>query len=193
MNESEIVSLPESLQAIWRDTTDSGFTMPSDYQTGALLRMLAASRPNARLLELGTGTGLSAAWILDGMDAGSVLDSVDDDATMSGIAQRHLGDDRRLHLYVEDGADFLARAEPFRYDFIFADAWPGKYTCLDLAIASLKKGGLYIVDDMLPQPNWPDGHEEKAEALCETLDSRSDLRIVKLSWSTGLILAARIA
>ena len=73
MNDTTITSTPKLLDTILRDTTDAGFTMPSDYQTGALLRTLAASRLHARLLELGTGTGLSAAWILDGMDTASIL------------------------------------------------------------------------------------------------------------------------
>jgi hypothetical protein len=29
----------------------------------------------------------------------------------------------------------------------------------------LKPGGLYVIDDMLPQPNWPEGHAAKAEVL----------------------------
>ena len=59
-------------------------------------------------LELGTGTGLATAWLLDGMDEGSSLISVDNDKAASGVALRHLGHDGRLRLVVEDGNEWLA-------------------------------------------------------------------------------------
>jgi len=55
----------------------------------------------------------------------------------------------------------------------------------------LAPGGLYIIDDMLPQPNWPDGHSEKADRLVDDLTQRTDLFLTKLAWSTGLIIAAK--
>jgi hypothetical protein len=70
---------------------------------------------------------------------------------------------------------------------------PGKYTHLDDALALLKLGGLYVIDDMLPQPAWPEGHAEKVPALLAALESRKDLRVTKLNWSTGLILATKVS
>ena len=58
-------------------------------------------------------------------------------------------------------------------------------------MALLKMGGLYVIDDMLPQPNWPEGHEQKAQDLVTNLEDRSDLSVVKMSWSTGVIIAAK--
>jgi hypothetical protein len=55
----------------------------------------------------------------------------------------------------------------------------------------LNKGGLYIIDDMLPQPNWPDGHQEKAIKLIEYLDTRDDLWLTKQIWATGIIIAVK--
>ena len=55
----------------------------------------------------------------------------------------------------------------------------------------LKPGGLYVIDDMLPQPNWPEGHAAKAEALIEILENRTDFHLTKLNWSTGVILMAK--
>lgn len=56
----------------------------------------------------------------------------------------------------------------------------------------MKPGGFYLVDDMLPQPNWPPGHGEKASRLIEVLGGRADLVLTKMDWSTGLILAVKI-
>ena len=52
-----------------KDTEELGFTMASEPKTGALLAVLAASKPGGQFLELGTGTGLGTAWLLSGMDA----------------------------------------------------------------------------------------------------------------------------
>ena len=50
-----------------------GFTMPSDFQVGALLKTLITSKPGGNFLELGTGIGLSLSWMIDGMDEQSNL------------------------------------------------------------------------------------------------------------------------
>src|SRR5580704_17795570 len=89
---------PGSYIDIDKATKISGFTMASDVMTCSLLRTLAASKPSGKFLELGTGTGLSTAWILDGMDEDSSLISIDNDPAFLGIAERFLGDDKRLHL-----------------------------------------------------------------------------------------------
>lgn len=190
--DDNIICSPPELAAILRDTEQAGFSMPSAPETGALLRTLAASRPGGRFLELGTGTGLSAAWLLDGMDEQATLDSVDVDDGVVAIATHHLSSDPRLTLHLMDGAQYLATVEPNSYDLIFADAWPGKYSHLDDAISKLRIGGLYVIDDMLPQPNWPKGHDANVESLVAALSSRPDLKTVKLSWSTGLMIATRI-
>lgn len=55
----------------------------------------------------------------------------------------------------------------------------------------LNIGGLYIIDDMLPQPNWPDGHHEKAINLVSVLESKKDLMLTKQVWATGIIVAVK--
>jgi predicted O-methyltransferase YrrM len=62
---------------------------------------------------------------------------------------------------------------------------------LDEALALLNPGGLYVIDDMLPQPNWPEGHAEKVAHLVATLEQREDFRLTKLSWASGVMLAVR--
>ncbi|MCC6191172.1 MAG: class I SAM-dependent methyltransferase [Anaerolineales bacterium] len=184
---------PPRLAAIAQATVAAGFSMPSEPLAGSLLRTLAATKPGGYLLELGTGTGLATAWLLDGMDAAARLLSVDNDPAVQAIAQAHLGDHPRLRLVCQDGDDFLraAAAQPQRYDLVFADTWPGKYRLLDEALALLAPGGLYLIDDMLPQANWPADHPPKVAALIATLEARRDLHVTKLGWASGLILVAR--
>jgi predicted O-methyltransferase YrrM len=55
------------------------------------------------------------------------------------------------------------------FDLVFADAMSGKYEGLDAALNVVKSGGFYIIDDMLPQANWPPGHAEKIPMLIDSL------------------------
>lgn len=165
--------------------------MASDMMTCCLLRTLAATKPSGKFLELGTGTGLSTAWILDGMDRHSSLISIDNDDKIIGIAKKFLGDDQRLNLITTDGGDWITDNREQKFDYIFADTWHGKYLMLEEALQMLNKGGLYIIDDMLPQPNWPEGHHEKVANLIKYLDTRTDLVLTKQVWATGIIVAVK--
>ncbi len=182
---------PKAYNAIQEATRVSGFTMAPDIQTCSLLKTLAASKPAAKFLELGTGTGLSTAWILEGMSRDAKLVSIDNDEVFLQIAQKHLGSDQRLTLVHTDGADWVENNRGEKYDYIFADTWHGKYLLLDEVLDMLNPGALYIIDDMLPQPNWPEGHDLKALKLIEDLEAREDLVITKQLWATGIIIAVK--
>jgi predicted O-methyltransferase YrrM len=192
MNQDICQPLPAAYLSIDEATKASGFTMASDIHTCSLLKTLAASKPGSKFLELGTGSGLSTSWILEGMDAHSTLVSIDNDARFLEIAENHLGDDPRLTLVNTDGEDWVNAHPSEKYDYIFADTWHGKYLLLDEVLNMLNSGAFYIIDDMLPQPNWPEGHDQKALKLIEYLDSRQDLAVTKQVWATGIILAVKL-
>ncbi len=191
MTEEIYQEFPKNYTAIDIATRNSGFTMASDTLTCSLLRTLAASKLSAALLELGTGTGLSTSWILDGMDAASSLTSIDNDPVFLEIARSFLGNDKRLDLVLTDGDQWLEKNRHRKFDYIFADTWHGKYLLLDETLSMLNKGGLYIIDDMLPQPNWPEGHQEKAIKLVKDLEARTDLLLTKQVWATGIVIAVK--
>jgi predicted O-methyltransferase YrrM len=194
MLELENLNPPSILTDIAQATADIGFTMASDMLTGSLLRTLAITKPGGTFLELGTGTGMGAAWLLDGMDSASTLTTMDKDEESVAVARRYLGNDPRIMFHLMDGVAFLQflHDQNRKFDLIFADTFPGKFVALDDALGLLKAGGLYVIDDLLPQPNWPEGHQQNVNRLIAELDQRSDLRLTKLNWSTGLIIAAKI-
>ncbi len=165
--------------------------MPSEVLVGTLLRALAASKPAGHFLELGTGTGLATAWLLSGMDSASTLTSVDTDAAVQAVARQALGNDDRLTLLLSDGLEYLKVQERQSFDLVFADAMPGKYEGLDDALAVVRIGGFYVVDDMLPQPNWPEEHAAKIPLLMEQLAHRPDFVTLPLVWSSGVVMAVR--
>jgi predicted O-methyltransferase YrrM len=114
--------------------------------------VLAGSKPGGRLLELGTGTGVATAWLLDGMDPATRLETVDSDPSVVEVARIHLGGDPRVRFNIAEGGDWLRRWSGGPFDLVFADAWSGKFSDLDAALRLLAIGGLYVIDDLLRQP-----------------------------------------
>ena len=168
-----------------------GFNLCSDALTGNLLRTLAASKPQGKFLEMGTGIGQSALWILEGMDSGSTLLSVDNNRDWIALAEKLLELDPRLSLQTADGGEVIKSLRGQRFDLIFADAWPGKYTHFEEILELVAPGGFYVIDDMLPQPTWPEGHQQNVDALLGKLGALEDFHVSKMNWSTGIVVCTR--
>ena len=191
MSVLETPRIPAIYPELLKITEEVGFSMPSDVSCGNLLETLIASKPNGIFLELGTGTGLSLAWMLQGMQLDSKVISLDNDEQLIRLVESSFKGEKRLELLCTDGGEWVSSYEGDGFDLIFADTWAGKYTHLEKTLEMVKEGGYYIIDDMNPQPNWPEGHEEKAKQLVETLEKREDYIITKLDWSTGIIIAVK--
>ena len=184
-------SIPNAVPKIRARSAELGFDMNCDDVTGALLKTLAASKPGGRILELGTGTGLSTAWLLAGMNDTAKLVTLELEPDYSAVAQEILNDER-IKFVVQEGSSFLkAHQDTNSYDLVFADTWPGKFWDLDLALNLVAVGGLYVIDDLSPQDNWPEGHAQKVDELVATLEKREDFVVGKLGCSSGLMIATR--
>lgn len=191
MIDSEFLQPPAVLAELEEATKQYGFKLSSDHLTGSLLRTLATSKPNGMFLELGTGTGAGAAWLLDGMNEQSQLITVDHDAGVSDIAKKFLADDPRISFHTADCLDMIASLKDGSFDFIFADTYAGKFHQFEDAFALLKPHGMYVVDDMLPQYTWPEDHGPKVDDLIKKLERVENARVTKLSWSTGIMILTK--
>ena len=107
------------------------------------------------------------------------------------VAQELLSQDPRLQLVLSDGLAFLRREPVESFDFVFADAMPGKYYGLEECLRVVRPGGFYIIDDMLPQANWPDGHPAKVADLLHQLANLEALAIVPLAWASGVVVCVK--
>lgn len=183
---------PALLASLVADTKAADFPMASEELVGALLRALAASKPGGRMLEVGTGTGLATVWLLDGMDEQAHLTSIEADGHWAAIAAKHLRHDPRLSLLVADAFSWFGGQPANSYDLVFADAMPGKFDGFDQLWRLLKPGGLYVIDDLLPQSNWPAGHQTRVDELINALDLRADARIARMSWASGIVVATKL-
>jgi len=191
MIDSNIQDIPKIHSEIERKSKEIGFAMPSDLYIGTLLKTLITSKSKGRFLELGTGIGLSLSWMIDGMDEGSKLITVDNDIELIKIAKQYFGNDERVEVVCQDGANWIKNYQGEKFDLVFADAWPGKYSETNEILNLINVGGFYVIDDMTAQPNWPDGHQDNVVGLVEYLEKREDFTLTKLNWSTGLILAVK--
>jgi len=190
MQDNVFNTIPTQYEAIMNATKALSFDMASDLQTGSLLSTLVASKPGANILELGTGSGLSTSWILQAMSEDSRLTSIENNELLIDIARQNLIDDR-IHFVLTDGYEWLRTYKGEKFDLIFADAMPGKYELFEEAFALLKSGGIYFIDDMLPQPNWPHGHAERVAAFIKMLGDKTDVTLTKMNWSTGIIIVTK--
>ena len=188
---TDVKNLPRQLREIEARTRETGFNMASGRGLGSLLRVLAGTVKSGRLLEIGTGTGLSLAWMIDGMDSGSALVSIDNDPELTAIARGFHGHDTRVELLCTDAAAWIRAYNGPKFDLVFADAWPGKYSELPEVLDLIGPGGIYLVDDLLEQPNWPSGHGNYVSGFLSYMESRTDFDCSFLNWETGILLASK--
>lgn len=191
MNDKQLTDIPDIHGRIEAKKREIDFDMPSDLYIGSLLKTLISSKQNANVLELGTGIGLSLAWMIDGLSKSSALTSIDNNPELTAIAKEFFGKVENVTIVCEDGSKWIQEYTGGKFDLIFADAWPGKYSGTDAALDLVNEGGFYVIDDMSYQPNWPDGHQQNVDALIIHLEKRTDFTMTKMNWSTGIIIMTK--
>jgi predicted O-methyltransferase YrrM len=187
----EPAHLPASVRRLQAHSAEIGFAMACDNRTGALLRTLAASKPGGRIVELGTGTGVGAAWLLAGMSSDARLITVEREPGLAQIARQELGNDARIDVVTGDAEDWITSYPGPGIDLIFVDCRPGKFHARSAVLDRLSTGGLYVADDLRPQPTWPDEHQPRVDTFLSEIHQHSQLQVTLLAWSSGLVLAAR--
>ncbi|PNY81490.1 NUDIX domain-containing protein [Deinococcus koreensis] len=158
-----------------------GFGHSCSLETGRLLRTLAASKPGGRLLELGSGVGVGAAWLLAGMDASSRLLTVEHDPLRAEVVWEGLRDDPRAEVLHGDWRGGLERGG---FDLIFADCAPSRREVihLDSLVAALNPGGLLVFDNFSPPASLPEPLYQ-GDAERDALFAYPELSCVELSVS----------
>ena len=155
--------------------------------------MLCAHLPaGARVLELGTGTGVGTAWIVSGLlpRTDVTVITVEKDRQTAALAA-HLDWPAFVELRRGDALEVLAEAGTF--DLIFADAQGGKWEGLDRTIAGLRPHGMLVVDDMTLAPDWTTGQHAQQIRVRQALLTSPLLTSIELRHGSGVILSSRSA
>jgi predicted O-methyltransferase YrrM len=194
MIDTDNLTLPSVMHGITATTEALELTMTADLLLGSLLRTLAAAKPGGRFLDLDTGPGMTAAWLLDGMTADSTLLGVDSDSEQSDFVRRFLGGDSRLELITGEPEQLLQSlaGRQARFDLIRATARQGE-ELLAAASSLLQAGGLLVVSGLMADDDRTAAGPDQVRAVIESLEANPGLPLTRLNWSSGLLLAARLA
>jgi predicted O-methyltransferase YrrM len=138
----------------------AGFTKSCTDDFGRLLYTLVG-QAKKNILEIGTGFGVSTAWIVSAMSKESKLVTVDIDRCQVKSAFETLRRENVEFLY-GDWKDALKRG-PF--DLIFADVKDAKQDNAELLFESMSIGGLLLLDDLTPEEYWPDDWKGKPDKI----------------------------
>jgi demethylmenaquinone methyltransferase/2-methoxy-6-polyprenyl-1,4-benzoquinol methylase len=185
------VVVPPLVAAAIARARQVGFPMSCDPAVGRLLAVLAAHLPEgARVLELGTGTGVGTAWIVSGLlpRTDVTVTSVEKDP---GTAAAAAGGDWPCFVGLRCGDALEVLAEGGAFDLLFADSPGGKWDGLDCSVAALRPHGLLIVDDMTPEPDWTDSHRGSQDKVRQALLCAPELTSAELAVGSGVILSVR--
>lgn len=129
-----------------------GFEHSCSAATGRILRLLAASKPAGRMLEIGTGTGVGTAWLEAGMASTAQLWTVEIDEERARAARELFHDARGVQVVHADWRAMLALG-PF--DLVFVDGGKAKQQEPAAIVEALRPGGMAVIDDMTPPEHWP--------------------------------------
>lgn len=165
---------------------------------GALLRFLAGVVRARAVVEVGTGVGMSAVWLLRGMRGDGVLTTVDVEGEHQRLARETLADAgfpaSRARLITGQASDVLPRLTDGGYDLVVVHARAADYAgYLGEALRLLRPGGVVALVGVLRGRVAESGSRDAdSVALRELLAGiRDDERLlpVLLPISTGVLAA----
>lgn len=137
---------------------------------GAALRLIAAMIDARAVVEIGTGTGVSGLWLLEGMHPEGVLTTVDTEIEHQRAAKRAFNEagiaSSRARVITGAARDVLPRLTDGAYDLVFVDSDPADYAeLLDEALRLLRYGGVVVFDDALHKDRIADPSARDAESV----------------------------
>jgi predicted O-methyltransferase YrrM len=132
--------------------------------TGAALRLLAAAIGARSVVEIGTGTGVSGLWLLQGMPADGVLTTIDVEPEHQRAAREAFSEagiaGNRTRVIGGRALDVLPRLTDNAYDLVFVDAAQAEYDdYLAQALRLLRPGGAVVFEGAL----WHDRVADPAQ------------------------------
>ena len=164
---------------------------PVSPSAAGVLTFLASIIKAKTVIEIGTGTGVSGAALLNGMDPDGTLTTIDLEAEYQRYAKEvytSLGEDKpRSRLIAGRALSVLPRMSDAAYDMVFVDSDRGEYPpIMEEATRLLRDGGLLIfagvgADGILIDTSRRDPDGEAVRRMAD--DLRTDER-----WVTTLLV-----
>lgn len=167
-----------------------GFKRSCMDEVGELLYVLAGHIQAGKVGEIGTGCGVSTAWIAS---ATSI-----DIYTVDNVQERAMGtqdlfsERSNVHLICSDWEQILQEG-PFQ--LVFVDAKPAKLEGIDKVVNSTEVGGLIIIDDLTPFEFWADEWKGIPDPVRDSWLHHNQLVSIEIrtSLKASTIIARRIS
>ncbi len=179
--------LPSLVKVALDRAFENNFSDSCSVPTGRLLRVLAASRLNAQVGEIGIGYGAGTAWLASGLASSSTLTAVDHDENRVRVVSPAFKGIPTVKVVHGDWS-VIAGYGPF--DLLFIDAGPAKHEPegLSRSLSLIKPGGIAVFDDMTP------GRTAEDDPTRRMIYSRSDFVCteVRVREEESVILAVRL-
>jgi predicted O-methyltransferase YrrM len=136
------------------------FERSSIPEVGRLLGVLAASRPRGRLAEIGTGTGVGAAWVASSMGPEATFVTVEADDDRAAACARLFADHPQVRVLHGDWHEVLPPEAPFDLLFFDGGGWkrspPTQMRAeSERALELVAAGGVVVLDNLTPEHLWP--------------------------------------
>ncbi|WP_297081088.1 O-methyltransferase [uncultured Demequina sp.] len=186
-----------------RDTADQLGCVPVHPGAGRVLELVARMAGIRSAVEIGTGAGVSATYLLRGMGDAGVITTIDVEAEHHKAARRTLASagfaPERARMITGRALDVLPRLTDGGYDLVLIDARKAEYPeYLEQAMRLLRVGGVVAIDNALWHGRVPDPaqRDENTTAVRTTLKAvrESDaLAPMLLPSGDGLLVAVKIA
>ena len=171
--------------------------------SGAFLRYLAFTLKAQSVVEVGTGSGVGALWLLDGMLESGTLTSIDDEMEHTHIAKLAFADagiaQGRFRLITNTVVDVISKLTDRAYDLIVLRHNPEDLSfVISEAHRILRSGGVFVIDNFFggEKVSDPAQRDPKTVALREagkSLKNQVDLWVTSLiPIGDGLLLATKL-
>jgi predicted O-methyltransferase YrrM len=159
--------------------------------SGAYLRHLAHILSAQSVVEIGTGSGVGALWVLEGMMASGTLTSIDDEMEHSNAAKMALQDagiaQSRFRLITNPVMDVMTKLTDRAYDLVIF-----RHNPEDISYAAteahriLRSGGVFVIDNFFGggKVSDPAQRDPKTVAL---RDAGKSIKNESENWVTSLI------
>jgi len=196
--EDRVVERPEIAQAR-RDSLEMGLK-PISPGTGAIIAQVAAASGAKHIIEIGTGLGVSALWLLSGAPE-ATLTSIDVEVEHQQIARDALSaagiPAARARLIAGRASDVLPRINDGSYDLVLVDADAGSVIeYVEHALRIARPGGTVIVPRALfhgrvANPVLRDELTQGYRDLAEVVSAADDVVSALIPVGDGLLLITK--
>lgn len=173
--------------------------MLSGQLQGQFLAFLSFTKSPKRILEIGTFTGYSAICLAQGLQAGGILHTIDNNPELEHLTTTFIQKANLSHCIRQhqgDAKDILPQLDE-KWDLVFLDADKSSYSdYYDMIFPQLNIGGMIIADNVL----WygavaQGGTEKRAQALAafnQKITEDKRVRNVLLPLRDGLMLIEKV-